>query len=604
MLPAVVPTRTAKKTKRVRITSPPHSPPDLPRRLSVDGHSDSSFPSVYSSGPKAEEPDQVRRRRASSGNSTEDEEIVGNTGKNSGFMTSAAASQGVWPNPFARTLSTMESVYAETREDALLVAEGRSAEQAGTRPGPGKGGLDVDSFTRLLMTGKASPAVQTTPPFASPAPPPKVHDSSSSTDTSSISRQSLFELVHDLPPESPRSSFEHSPSEDDEHSSLVGEPKKAKPKPPPPTHRHGKAVGPRAPQTVSFADFTPSFLSSPRSHVGPRPQTPPLQGISSPASPRTPTDLNKPLPAPPPASTSPETVPPVPEKDATPAPSIEPLSDVPGIANQKRAPPPPPSARRQIRAPAGKTRARSSSSLTQSSVAEEPYETPELPAQFEAALSKTRPPPPPARRPYTSSAQAEPPVSSAPPISSMPVSSTIGSERSNVFDVPVLSSSSSALHSPLPPARTSSSDSITLAHSPSSSSIPPTRPHRPSPTSANPSLPPLPPPRRSGSLRTSHDRSRPFSTTSPSDSRRTSTETKRASVEIRRLSAQSQDGARRTSASSLQRVAENAGDDDAATAAAAAVGVAAPAQANDILADMEKLQSEVDALRARYRGAS
>ncbi|KAK4938831.1 hypothetical protein LTR66_015058, partial [Elasticomyces elasticus] len=422
MLPAVVPTRTAKKTKRVRITSPPHSPPDLPRRLSIDGHSDSPPPSVYSSDAKAEEPDQLRRRRASSGNSTEDDEIVENTGKNSGFITSAAASQGVWPNPFARTLSTMESVYAETREDASLVAEGRSAEQAGTRPRPGKGGLDVDSFTRLLMTGKASPAVQTTSSFALPAPPPKVHDSSSSTDTSSISRQSLFELVHDLPPESPRSSFEHSPSEDDEHSSLVGEPKKAKSKPPPPTHRHGKAVGPRAPQTVSFADFTPSFLSSPRSLVGPRPQTPPLQGISSPASPRTPTDLNKPLPAPPPASTSPETVPPVPEKDTTPAPSIDPSSDVPGIANQKRAPPPPPSARRQTRASAGKTRARSSSSLTQSSVAEEPYETPELPAHSEAASSKTRPPPPPARRPYTSSAQAEPPVSSAPPISSMPVS--------------------------------------------------------------------------------------------------------------------------------------------------------------------------------------
>jgi hypothetical protein len=300
-------------------------------------------------------------------------------------------------NPFARTLAT---------SDAHLGLQRATAEERGNeRPAGGAPKMNVDMFKNLLLTGSAGPS----PPVTQPTQPQRPQDSSSSTDTSSVSRQSLFDHTHEMHMESPRTSFDQEsiPDEDEqdnEHSSLMG-PTISRPEaegpPPPPKHRHGKALGPKGPQTVSFADFNESIPTGWQQPSGPR--TPPvnsaLQGILRPSTSRSPSsDLNKPLPPPP-------------EKLATPEPfarktSTQQLATPQADTTQpkKTPPPPPPASRRQAQAQS-QPRSRSNSSLTQDSLQEDesPRPTP-----------KAVPPPPPSRRSYMPPAQGSPAIETPP----------------------------------------------------------------------------------------------------------------------------------------------------------------------------------------------
>ena len=71
---------------------------------------------------------------------------------------------------------------------------------------------------------------------------PSSGDSSSNTDTSSLSRHSLFEPTNSLLTESPRTSRDPSPSEEDRQRAAVAEERSQKVKPIAPPHRHGRRV--------------------------------------------------------------------------------------------------------------------------------------------------------------------------------------------------------------------------------------------------------------------------------------------------------------------------------------------------------------------------
>jgi hypothetical protein len=160
------------------------------------------------------------------------------------------SSGSVPANPFARTLASLEPEQSSTEERT-------GADRTGVNNS--KAALDVESFKNLLLTGKPTPRPSASSPqtFATTGAHSAPHvESGSSTDTSSISRQSLFEPPQEIHPESPRTSYEMAESDGDESMGLVSEVKKGKKKPPPaPKHRHGKLVAQRQPQVVSFDSF-------------------------------------------------------------------------------------------------------------------------------------------------------------------------------------------------------------------------------------------------------------------------------------------------------------------------------------------------------------
>jgi hypothetical protein len=394
-------TKNGKPKKRVTIISPPQSPvdvPERPRRLS-DGKTGSPPPP-----PVTVTPEDVTATNATSTADPNLQRAFWNTQRNSDGAEPLPqpGSTGIMRapyNPFARTLAT---------SDAHLGLHRATTEERGSEKPTGPPKMNVDMFKNLLMTGSASPS----PPVTQHTQPQRPLDSSSSTDTSSVSRQSLFDPAHELHPESPRTSFDQQSisdddEEDSEHVSLMG-PTTSRPEaegpPPPPKHRHGKALGPKGPQTVSFADFNESIPAGWQQPSGPR--TPPvnshLQGILRPSTPRSPSsDLNKPLPPPPEAQAAPEALS---QTMADDKPTSLPPVPQPEVPQPKKIPPPPPpTSRRQGQ---GQSRSRSGSNLTQNSIQEED-ETPR-------STTKAVPPPPPSRRAQYPPAQPSPIVETPP----------------------------------------------------------------------------------------------------------------------------------------------------------------------------------------------
>ena len=370
--------------------------------------------------------------------------------------------------------------------------------------------MDVDAFKQLLMTGKAPP------PGVVSAPPTRsqfgLHgDSSSSTDTSSISRQSLFETLQEPHTETPRTSYERSASEDDDQMTLTGEVKKAsKPKPPPPRPRHGKPVPPippkdtkeqRQPQVVSFDDFKPSFEPT---------------GFRSPTNinvQQVPLNMNKPLPSPPPAALadeSPKVRPQIsPQRSTT---SLEETMGTPAIQAAKRTPPPPPLSRRHSHMQRNNSSlsARPMSIASAVSIPEgERQPSPVQAAAAEIPVSKSAPPPvPPPRRSGTISSGTSTPQISTP--SNEPASTTINRTPSLKM-------------APTPPQRNRSLSQA--SHSSAKQAL------------SGFASPPLPPPRRRGSK-------------SSRDGSRQAANSPRGSVEISRTSGEYD---RRFSTSSLRQ---------------------------------------------------
>ncbi|RYP14121.1 hypothetical protein DL767_010429 [Monosporascus sp. MG133] len=216
-------------------------------------------------------------------------------------------------NPFSRTLKDLErSGQAQGR------GQGQGQGQdGGTMPGhAAKGSLDVDSFKRLLLTGHANvsdpaPASGTSLAVVSPLQPPP-QDGASSTDASSVSRQSMADAIQ----ETPRTSHEISEPEEPEGRrnvpcappSTTGAPSAStRKKPPPPNSRHGKLIkielGADSNAAAATKGPTPSIsidtTAAPSTEHARKTsgQSSSIARSQSPAS--SITDINKPLPPPP-----------------------------------------------------------------------------------------------------------------------------------------------------------------------------------------------------------------------------------------------------------------------------------------------------------------
>ncbi|KAJ9647121.1 hypothetical protein H2199_002107 [Coniosporium tulheliwenetii] len=437
------PRSSTTKTKRVRITSPPRSPPQasspppnnpLVRRLSGGQHAGSPPPSVRTPSPEnsGNPQDDPFGKSSEGGESTEDEELIQNTRRNSGSIGPAITAAAAPTNPFSKTLATLAPSSSPTplHREAAATPERAAADQIGT--GAGRGSMDVDSFKRLLMTGTASSSASA---YSTAVPSVSVHhrsqsgiggDSSSSTDTSSVSRQSIFEPVQEPQLESPRTSYELSITDDDESSNLMGEGRRPdkKKRPPPPTgkRRHGKLVQQRAPQTVSFSDFSMSISSpgvQPPSPVDANKPLPPLQRTSS--------DLNKPLPPPPPAHFNPDVQPAVAEEDVVQIAGPEitatppPIEDAP--PTQRKKPPTPPLARRQSqRKSLGPERLSSNPTPIPPSQPQETARSETLFSLPPSSNPSTKPPPPPPARRTAATATSATPKPIAPTTTGIPAS--------------------------------------------------------------------------------------------------------------------------------------------------------------------------------------
>ena len=154
-------------------------------------------------------------------------------------------------------------------------------------PNPKKAQLDVNTFTRLLLTGARNSGNEnatSTPHSHLQTPHLGSVDTSSNTDASSISRQSIFERTAEAHHETPRTSHEGSPSEDVTNSWISGSPRLERSKTLAPTMSQT-----RIPHTVSFTD---AAISTP----GTPPKTFTPSKSFRPTVQRSPSDLNKPLP--------------------------------------------------------------------------------------------------------------------------------------------------------------------------------------------------------------------------------------------------------------------------------------------------------------------
>ncbi|KAI1813685.1 hypothetical protein GGS20DRAFT_552422 [Poronia punctata] len=266
-----------KITKKVRVQSPPPSSPEdvvpvtrYPALESLD--QDSSDDDDSSSGP--------------SGTDDEGGPFNSNHLQIDELPLSASSPSHVPANPFARTLHDIEN-GVQKEEDSVT--------------GTNKGALDVDSFKRLLLTGHAS-----IPQPAQKAPTPAriVSESGHTQDQFSPDRASNADAVQETPTTTLISGSEELPerttvlpsSPSPTVASTAG-----RKKPPPPSSRHGKLItmelgaGANSRDTTHIAptaSFVPPQLVGHSQKPGSGSTTPPYPFSAV-------TDVNKPLPAPP-----------------------------------------------------------------------------------------------------------------------------------------------------------------------------------------------------------------------------------------------------------------------------------------------------------------
>ncbi|EOA89566.1 hypothetical protein ACJQWK_02844 [Exserohilum turcicum] len=525
-------------------------------------------------------------------------------------------------NPFAKTLASLEPHEREAGPDERAHAQRLAAGNNNNNSNTNRASLDVESFKNLLMTGRPTP--RASGPSAQPGSAPHSassaqFESSSSTDASSISRQSISELPQETLADSSRTSDDTAGDDDDEHMGLAVEAKKGKKKPPPaPKPRHGKPVAPRQPQVVSFDDFEAT-------------EPAPTPGIRRTDS----SDAYKPLPPtpsahqqqPPTQGASPDFTPPQSRPlslrlDDVPRPSSE-------QARPKKAPPPVPLARRQsqLKSTSLESRQRSSSNLTISSQhSVDPPQTPTSISHDPMSSAKSPPPPPPSRYGARLANLANSSANSSSTELALSSSSIRAprslpdppSHRLSMLELDGSSSPASSMH------RTSSvSSSRNMARNVSGGST-------------GSQMPPPPPPRRRQSNRSSLDQPRPLpnSLSSPTESRRTSTEYRRASHEHRRTSITSETSSLHRSyakpehehalyspadenerilelqvphapTTAVNHAASTTDTDstvvDSNTTATNAIAAAASTNSSSILDDMERFQREIEELRVRYK---
>ncbi|KAI1112509.1 hypothetical protein F5Y14DRAFT_264702 [Nemania sp. NC0429] len=298
--------------KKVRVQSPPPSSPEEPESAedAEEASPTARFPSLSQlhgnhdsskedNGDKDDDDDDDDDDDSASDSSNSNDDAGDPFSPTSGAQGSKLASEAVLPpippNPFARTLQDIEGTGPA--RDANIAATAAAA------AGNTRASLDVDSFKRLLLTGYANlpnpgPAVPETlgrPSVATHSLGSQL-DGASVTDTSSMSKQSSLDVVR----ETPRTSHEISESEASEDrkgvfasSPLATVPSAlARKKPPPPSSRHGKLI-----KMELGADSTsPPALASPPGQAlrkASSESATPLRSLQGT------TNVNKPLPAPP-----------------------------------------------------------------------------------------------------------------------------------------------------------------------------------------------------------------------------------------------------------------------------------------------------------------
>lgn len=303
-------------------------------------------------------------------------------------------------------------------------------------------------------------------PFPVHQPSQNLADSSSNTDASSISRQSIFEPLPGFQQDTPRSSHEISPLED-ERLQLGQTPflSNERIKPLTPTSHHGRPMGEIVPQRagseIPFARLTAdgSALVTPSTIL-----------------PKRLTDLNKPLP-PPPTMQSLTT-------------DVYSMSAEPWSSTRRQEAPAPPLPRRQSQFRPKSSIGCSGSPHTSSELtpnrATDVYQQSPVPTnKLENLSGPKEPPPPPPRRLVPSRGLSESSGTSAFSTTATPTSSSFTDD--SMSNVP-------KQRPPVPPTRNRSSSSAK-------------RPTRMQSQSGSPSMPPAPPPRRRDS---SHSSSGPF----------------------------------------------------------------------------------------------
>ncbi|KAK0251018.1 hypothetical protein B0A54_05315 [Friedmanniomyces endolithicus] len=586
--------KVQKKKKRVVIQTPPHSPEE-PRRFAdwrtespatgeggfgeqwpvVEDGTDGMNTADRTTADPRNTADLVSKQPAgASWDRSPGGAVVPPSSTFPGTALGGQAGPRAPNNPFARTLATSEADFGF--QAGLSNAENGTALSQNQRQGGAvRPAMDVEAFKNILMTGSATPSPPTGAASTSLQRPPQ--DSSSSTDTSSLSRNSIFDALPDTHPESPRTSFdEHADDDferdgDDEHSSLMG-PVAGRPvaegPPAPPKQKHGRGF----PQTVSFADFDESIPSASMPPLSL--QIPPvLASMMRPPTPRSPSDLNKPLPRPPAerlgdgiamSSEVPQTLAP-----ASYQPSIPVQVDGQNLG-KRTAPPPPPVARRRGQAEAGQGRARSESNLSQSSA----QQTETGPASSsDQQLARPAPAPPPSRRMQVSAnSDSTSPAVESPPSPQFPQTNTtaISGDTDRVVPLP-------------PPRRQPATPGTFRTRTPSNASRA-SLPRSESFTGGVVVPPPAPPPRR-GAKRNS-----------VVEHRRTSGQSF-GSVGVSERSMDMRNGV-------LEESETDGGDEETQTMVPApgAMTERSPPAQGDMLADLDAFQAEIEALRIKAAG--
>ena len=331
---------------------------------------------------------------------------------------------------------------------------------------------DVNDFKNLLMTGEKNLSKLSTTKSAPPVSFAQAQngDNSSNTDTSSTSRQSIFERASSIRHDSPRTSRDSSISDDDEQPSAgVSKPKTTKPKPTTPIHRYGKPMQANGPQKASFDDPTPLFRQS----SGAAPSS---TGQNAPNQPDPPSDKNKALPTPPYSSTSTNSV--SAEDNSHPESYMGSKEGESSSNTQKKPAPAPPPSRRTRPMSIGSMNSGRSVSISEEVAAEHIQIASSPPSR-----SLNAPAPPPPRRSNTFRGDSS---------SSVPTTASVAS-----------TSDQSAPRDQSPPPSQTARQPVVLARSPST--LASKGPTRTSPASGSPAMaPPPPPPRRRGSSQSSN----------------------------------------------------------------------------------------------------
>ncbi|MCJ1244624.1 hypothetical protein MMC30_001822 [Trapelia coarctata] len=431
---------------------------------------------------------------------------------------------GIPSNPFQKNVASKERRYFDENDDEGAGISRNPATMSNRPP------LDVDAFTRLLLTGEKQSSAASTPsvnmlPFQG-----MLGDTSSNTDASSLSRHSFLESQTDSHLETPRTSHESTPSVDEIQKSMgkssslydIGAPRTPR--------ANNERLGRPAPSLAS--DFSSS--APPAELPMQRPRSPTRH--SPILSPKSSTDLNKPLP-PPPIPASPDST--VVSSATLSSPSDFSSGPYELPASRPRVAPAPPLARRhsQLRPKYTGTSPGRSTPIAE----EQPVDTKPSTASSSPIPGKPPAPPPPRKRGTDRNSV----ILEAPRLPELaPIS-------------PMFSLKAEKQPPPLPPSRTASVSKRHVREGSMSSTAPSMAP------------PPPPPPRRRGSSGSSYSLRRP------------SSEVGRLEEEVPKA-ATPKARAQSTSQSSADVISK------------------AAAGNRDIMADLSKLQREVDELRGRY----